>query len=132
MRSKTRHGLDAATRFISPAFFLLSLTALLPPLPAADWFDDFADGNMMDGNPVTWSIDPGGFFPGEYIEGPGSFGFVPDDPDVEDEVMVAWVDADNFEVTGSVRTRSRSLPSQPKSLPDRAMSGRCCFSTPRR
>ena len=106
MRNEIRHGNDVLARYVSPAFLFLLVTIMLAPLRAADWFDDFSDGNIMDGDPVTWSVDPRGFFPGEYSVGPGSFALVPDESEIEDEVMVAWVDSEDFEGTGSVRTRA--------------------------
>jgi hypothetical protein len=100
------------------------------PLSAADWFDDFADGNMMDGDPVTWSIDPGGFFPGEYIESAGSFAFVPDEEEVEDQTMVAWVDAETFEGTGSVRTRTQIFTDPPEVFTGQGNVGPLLFLNP--
>lgn len=108
MTSKIRLGFDGSVSCISAAFFFLFVAIIFAPL-RADWFDDFADGNIMDDDPVSWSVDPGGFFPGEYSVGSGTFAFVPDESDLEDEVMVAWVDAETFETTGSVRTRTQIL-----------------------
>ncbi len=75
----------------------------------ADWFDDFSDGSIDDGSPVTWSTNPLGAFPGEYTVDPGSIGFVPLNGELDDEVMLAWAESETFESLASVRTRARVL-----------------------
>ena len=130
MSGKTRHGVDASASYVSPVFFVLFVIIMLAPLRAADWFDDFSDGNIMDGDPVTWSVDPGGFFPGEYSVGTGSFAFVPDDADVEDEVMIAWVDTEDFETTGSVRTRAEILTEPTEVFTGQGNAGPLLFFNP--
>ena len=72
----------------------------------ADWIDDFEDGDVTDGDPVTWSFNPLGAFPGDYATDNGSFGMVPLDGDAKNETMVAWVDSESFQTTASVRTRT--------------------------
>lgn len=86
---------------------LFTLTLCFPL--NADWLDDFEDGDITDGSPVTWSLNPLGAFPGDYATDNGSFGMVPFDGDTKSETMVAWVDSESFQTTASVRTRAMLL-----------------------
>jgi hypothetical protein len=63
---------------------------------ALSWSDDFNDGNISDGNPVSWQTNPGGFFPGTYDASSGDFamsapGDTNGDSDPAGEILVSWV-----------------------------------------
>jgi hypothetical protein len=81
----------------------LFLAALLAsPAAAADWFDDFEDGKVDDGNPVTWT--PHNIFPGDYFVEEGSYHLAGVDPSADDENLLSYVDSANF-TDLSIRTQ---------------------------
>ena len=56
---------------------LAVLVALVARTQAANWFDDFNDGNAGDGNPVTWTPYPA--LPGNYSASSGDYVLTPQD-----------------------------------------------------
>ena len=60
---------------------------------AQSWFDTFSDGSFDDDDPVTWSTNPAGAFPGDYDISGSDFVFAPLDDQNDDESMVATVDS---------------------------------------
>ena len=97
------------------AFHLLTTVVLVaagnfPSERAAGWFDDFNDGNVKDGNPVTWLEDLGGsgFFPGIYNASSGDYLLDPaaDSPTGQ---MSALVPSQSFTDT-YIRTQGIVLP----------------------
>jgi hypothetical protein len=61
---------------------------------AVNWSDDFNDGSVTDGNPVTWSQNAAGAFPGTYDASSGDY--VLSQPTGPFEQLVTWVDNVNF------------------------------------
>jgi hypothetical protein len=92
-----------AEHFIAIALFV---GAFVGTAVGQSWFDTFDDGSFSDGSPVTWSTDLHPAFSGQYDTSSGDFVFFPPRDDVEDEVMVAWVDDISYSSVGSVRTRT--------------------------
>jgi hypothetical protein len=89
---------------------LVAVAAIAPFDQAAGWFDDFNDGNVKDGNPVTWLEDLGGsgFFPGIYDATSGDYLLDPD-PGSPTGQMSALVPAQSFTDT-YMRTQGIVLP----------------------
>jgi hypothetical protein len=90
--------------FVSLAF----VTGLGSVSHAVSWFDDFNDGSVTDGTPVTWSQDLFGLFPGTYDPSSGdyemsSLGLTTDD------ILVSWVDGVSF-TDSYIRTQGIVLP----------------------
>src|SRR6185503_9756735 len=52
---------------------LTLLMAIARVADAAGWSDNFNDGNVLDGNPVTWGQNPLGVFPGIYDASSGDY-----------------------------------------------------------
>jgi hypothetical protein len=69
---------------------LLIGTALVAQ--AAGWSDDFNDGNITDGNPVTWGTNPLGAFPGNYNPSSGDLHLSAPGGGNNNQ-LVAWVDS---------------------------------------
>ena len=128
MKKNVRQRLRTSLRYVS-AYFLLCVTTVIAPTKA-DWFDDFSDGDIMDGDPVTWSVNPGGFFPGDYGTDDDNIVMVPLDGDNNDETMIAWVDAEDFETTASVRTRATILTEPADFFTGRGNVGPLMFFNP--
>lgn len=102
-RTTPRTALRNCTAWVAPAL----LAALVSPVRAVDWFDDFSDGNA-DAPPVQWSPSP--VFAGDYDASTGDYVLTPtDDPSqaagTGDETLLATVDDVVFTDT-SVRTRA--------------------------
>ena len=81
------------------------LHALAGSIWAQPWFDTFDDGSFDDGDPVTWTVNPAGAFPGNYDISGGDFVFAPLEDENDDESMVATVNSALFQNTASVRAR---------------------------
>ena len=94
---------------------------------AQAWFDTFEDGDFADGNPVTWSTDLVGAFPGDYDASSGDFVLAPLDPNQDDESMVAWVDDIGFSNIASVRTRASIVPEIPEVITGQGNVGPLMF-----
>jgi hypothetical protein len=87
----------------------LSLLVLLPSAArAVAWMDDFNDGNVTDGNPVTWIEDLGGSgnFPGTYDASSGDYHLI--DPTGPSEQMISLVPTSFNDVY--MRTQGVILP----------------------
>ncbi|MCA9231246.1 MAG: hypothetical protein KDA57_11380 [Planctomycetales bacterium] len=69
---------------------------------AADWYDDFSDGNT-NSPPVTWTHNPVGAFPGSYDASSGDFILGPTNAGNDDENLISTVNGHTFTDT-SVRT----------------------------
>jgi hypothetical protein len=94
---------------------ILAVVAIARADRAAGWFDDFNDGNVKDGNPVTWlenlgsePNDPTSFFPGTYDASSGDYLLDPD-PGSQTGYMSAVVPAQTFTDT-YIRTQGIVLP----------------------
>lgn len=111
MRSDTSRSFCKSIRLL---FFFFLAAIIISPLQAADWLDNFSDGSITDDDPVTWSVNPLGVFPGNYSPTANSLAFVTINEDIEDELMVAWVPSEDFSTTGSVRTRATILTDPPE------------------
>lgn len=75
---------------------------------AVGWMDDFNDGNVKDGKPLTWMENIGGFFPGNYDASSGDYKFTPDVDGSDDSRMSSFV---NVPFTNTyVRTQGKVLP----------------------
>ncbi|MCA9265410.1 MAG: hypothetical protein KDA60_16235 [Planctomycetales bacterium] len=74
---------------------------------AQTYFDNFDDGNPLDGQPVSWNINPGGFFPGTYDASSGDYFLYPTDQENDDETLVSWVQTRQYQEVGSVRSRAQ-------------------------
>ncbi|MCC6494437.1 MAG: hypothetical protein IT424_15610, partial [Pirellulales bacterium] len=95
-------------RFWRPAACLLALAILQTTASAAGWLDDFNDGNVTDGTPVTWSNDLFGVFPGTYDASSGDFQ-ISHPGDTDGDTMIAWVDSVSF-TDVYVRAQGTILP----------------------
>jgi hypothetical protein len=102
-------------RFQLLTTILLGVAGIAPYERAAGWFDDFNDGNLKDGNPVTWlenlGADPndsGSFFPGIYDASSGDYLLDPA-PDSFTTQMSALVPGQSFTDT-YMRTQGIVLP----------------------
>ena len=92
----------------------LSLLVLAPTAArAVAWMDDFNDGSVTDGNPVTWVEDLGGsgFFPGTYDASTGDYRLI--NPSGDENQMISFVPTSFSDVY--VRTQGVILPG---ALPD--------------
>jgi hypothetical protein len=76
-----------------------------PRLLAVGWSDNFNDGSVTDGNPVTWSQDLLGFFPGNYDASSGDYSL----SGAVTGQMVTWVDGVSF-TDSYIRTQGVVLP----------------------
>ena len=76
-----------------------------PTTHAAGWSDNFNDGSVTDGNPVTWSQDLFGFFPGNYDASSGDYSL----GSALTGQMVTWVDPVSF-TNSYIRTQGIVLP----------------------
>lgn len=86
----------------------LSLVLCVAPTAlGVEWFDDFGDGNLTDGVPVTWTYDEIGYTPGNYDASSGDL--MLSNPDgADDSSLVPTVDV-SFTDT-YVRTQAMVLP----------------------
>ena len=87
---------------------LTLLTAVAASSRAAGWSDDFNDGNVVDGNPITWSQNPHGLFPGNYNPSSGDYA-LSHPGNGNNNQLVTWVESANF-TDVYVRTRGVVLP----------------------
>jgi hypothetical protein len=75
---------------------------------AVGWSDNFNDGSVTDGSPVTWMQDLLGFFPGTYDASSGDYA-MSNPGGTTDDIMLSWVDsvtlADSY-----IRTQGIVLP----------------------
>jgi hypothetical protein len=78
---------------------------------AAGWFDDFNDGSVTDpgdANPLVWSQDLFGLFPGTYDASSGDYE-MSNPGGTDQDIMISWVDgvslADSY-----IRTQGVVLP----------------------
>ncbi len=78
---------------------------------AAGWSDNFNDGNMLDGNPVTWLNDLGGsgLFPGDYNASSGDLVMTPAVDGSDSSIMISLVPAVSF-TDVYMRTQGVVLP----------------------
>jgi hypothetical protein len=75
---------------------------------AVSWRDDFNDGNVKDGNPLTWLDNFGGFFPGSYDASSGDYMFTPAVDGSDSSQMSAFV---NVPFTDTyIRTQGKVFP----------------------
>lgn len=80
----------------------------------AGWSDDFEDGSVTDGNPVTWGQDLFGAFPGDYVVQDGDYRLSWADNGLDGDTQVTWVDSMSF-TDSYIRTQGIILPG---SLPE--------------
>jgi len=94
--------------FIAATCFLLGGQAVAI---AAGWSDNFNDGNMLDGNPVTWLNDLGGsgLFPGDYNASSGDLVMTPAVDGSDASIMISLVPAVSF-TDVYMRTQGVVLP----------------------
>jgi hypothetical protein len=74
----------------------------------AGWSDDFNDGSITDGNPVTWGTNAANAFPGNYDASSGDFA-MSRPGNADDDILVAWVENMEFQDV-YVRTQGVVLP----------------------
>jgi hypothetical protein len=98
------------TRAVQQLAILAIVLGIAPAARAVSWFDDFNDGNVKDGNPVTWLEDLGGsgFFTGTYDASSGDY-FLDPAPDSITGQMSALVPAVSFTDT-YIRAQGIVLP----------------------
>ncbi len=84
---------------------LVFMTGLVSVSQAAAWFDNFNDGNVTDGTPVTWGQNLLGAFPGTYDASSGDYHL----KEALADTMVTWVDSVNF-TDIYARTQGKVLP----------------------
>ncbi len=89
----------------TPVVLSLTLTLLLAGtnVYAARWFDDFNDGNALDGSPLTWSEHP--LTPGSFDASSGDYVISGLGP-VDDEFMFSVIQTVTFQDV-SVRVQGR-------------------------
>ncbi|RIK76803.1 MAG: hypothetical protein DCC67_13430 [Planctomycetota bacterium] len=75
----------------------------------ASWFDDFNDGSVTDGTPLTWSQDPHGLFSGSYDASSGDYRLSM--PTGATGQHVTWVDSVSF-TDVYMRTQGIILPNE--------------------
>jgi hypothetical protein len=91
------------TRSVAAAVALLLPSAA----SAASWFDDFADGSALDGQPVAWTYNEIGLTPGNYDATTGDF-ILSAPGGTSDDNLIASV---NLSLANSyVRTQARVQP----------------------
>jgi hypothetical protein len=79
------------------------------------WFDDFNDGSVTDGNPVTWEQNLFGFFPGVYDASSGDYA-LSNHGSGNNNQLVTWVDGVSF-TDSYIRAQGVVLPgSQPNEV----------------
>jgi hypothetical protein len=78
---------------------------------AVGWSDNFNDGNMLDGTPVTWLNDLGGsgLFPGDYNASSGDLVMTPAVDGVDNSIMLSLVPTVSF-TDVYMRTQGIVLP----------------------
>jgi hypothetical protein len=78
---------------------MLAVAALIASFASAvhsaGWSDDFNDGNLTDGNPVTWGTNLLGAFPGTYDASSGDLRMSRPGSGNNNQ-LVAWVDSPSF------------------------------------
>jgi len=84
---------------------MVILLGTCPTTLAVGWSDNFNDGSVTDGSPVTWSQDLFGFFPGNYDASSGDYSL----GGALTGQMVTWVDGVNF-TNSYIRTQGVVLP----------------------
>ena len=84
---------------------MMILLGTSPTTHAVGWSDDFNDGSVIDGSPVTWSQDLLGFFPGNYDASSGDYSL----GGALTGQMVTWVDGVSF-TNSYIRTQGVVLP----------------------
>ena len=117
-------------RFVTFILALVLLGAVASSTWAQAWFDTFDDGSFDDGDPVTWSINPAGAFPGNYDAESGDFVFAPLEDEDDNESMIATVDSSLFENTASVRIRGMIVPEVPDAITGEGNLGVTLFFDP--
>jgi hypothetical protein len=87
------------------------LVAFQSAVLAVGWSDNFNDGNVTDGNPVTWVNDLGGsgLFPGDYNASSGDFVLTPAPDGTDASIMLSIVPAVTF-TDVYMRTQGIVLP----------------------
>lgn len=95
-----RHALGGALKTLGLVLMVGGLTG--GSARAADWFDDFEDGKVDDGSPVTWT--PHDFFPGDYSVVDGAYRLGGGDPEANNENLLSYVGSTSFTDT-SIRTQ---------------------------
>jgi hypothetical protein len=86
---------------------LVLVLAVQSAASAVSWTDDFNDGSVTDGNPVTWLQDPGSLFPGTYDATSGDYKLT--DPNGPFNQMITWVQSPSFGEV-HIRTQGTILP----------------------
>jgi hypothetical protein len=81
-----------ASRFLQLPISLSLLLGTALFAQAAGWSDDFNNGSITDGNPVTWGTNPLGFFPGNYDASSGDLQLSAPGGGNNNQ-LVAWVDS---------------------------------------
>jgi hypothetical protein len=92
-------------RLILVVTYLLGMVSLVH---AVSWSDNFNDGNVTDGNPVTWSQNAAGAFPGSYDASSGDYA-LSRPGDTNNNQLVTWVDNADF-TDVYLRTQGIILP----------------------
>src|SRR5688572_20932746 len=87
---------------------LTSLMAVAASAQADGWSDDFNDGSVTDGNPVTWGQNPHQLFPGNYDASSGDYALSAPGNGNNNQ-LVSWVDTPVF-TDVYIRTRGVVVP----------------------
>lgn len=91
----------ARARAVFLSLFLIFGVLAAGPARGADWLDDFEDGKVDDGSPVSWT--PHDLFPGSYTVADGAYRLAGADASANDENLLSYVASANFTDT-SIRT----------------------------
>jgi hypothetical protein len=102
---------NGRARALQHSAILVSMLGIASAAHAAGWFDDFNDGDVKDGNPVTWLEDLGGsgLFPGDYDASSGDYVLTPAADGTDESIMLSLVPSVTFTDT-YVRTQGIVLP----------------------
>ena len=97
-------------RFNLCVVVVMLLAAFASATQAAGWSDDFNDGSVTDGSPVTWSNNPSPpLFDGTYDASSGDYHIFPNDATNPIGYTATWVDSVIFSDTYA-RTQGVVLP----------------------
>jgi hypothetical protein len=101
--------MSVGTRFLQLPIALSLLVGSALFVQAAGWSDQFNDGSITDGNPVTWGTNPLGAFPGNYDASSGMDLRLSAPGGGNNNQLVAWVDS--FSANDMyIRAKGRILP----------------------
>jgi hypothetical protein len=102
---------NVSNRLLQLLILWIGVFGVVAVAHAAGWSDNFNDGNVKDGNPVTWLEDLGGsgLFPGDYNASSGDYVLTPAADGLDDSIMLSVVPSVTFTDT-YIRAQGTVLP----------------------